>query len=942
MDNRGTPMVQLRNLFNDSFAEEKVNAFLGLIKSAFFEYNYKKEEYIFVFKSKLTRIRKDEIGQYIFDALEVYEEDKKLLLDFFLKKSEGEIEYRIYDRCKNIVNQKVSTKLVKDEYGHPVNWLGCVHGIECNMDGSLKQGDKRIHRISLDPLTKLYNKESIKQMITKYLDQQGNCSNNALIIIDIDNFKSINNNLGRLFGDAVLQNIGDQLKKNFYANSYIGRIGGDEFLVFIKDVQNFEEFESAAEIIARICKETYTGEDPDNIISCSIGGSVSPQNGITYGELFDSADKALHLVKKQGKNDYLLYNYDRDAAYIKELEKYSYYQVNEKNSFYYNDINKYIVNFTHDILASTKDTNSGIYMLLDQLGKYFEACLVAILETGNSTEMLDITYFWDYKNNKHDNRKLKDLGINQIIFEDHVFDEKGIVLLNYSDIVAYDKLKNHEIIKTKGIKSILGSALYEEGRVSGCICVACLDENKLWTREEGETLASIANILSGYLFKLRNSERYNEQIDQLRNYDELTGIPSFYKFKQDIEEYVEQYPDNRYAIICSDISNFRYLNDTLGYKKGDEILCDYAEALKGFIESAETISRTTADKFMALLICEDDDRLIQKVEEFNVEFSRQQRAKEYKVNITIITGAAIIEDGKDIMTAIDNANIARKCVKNNSRTICKFYENRMSEKINREIEIANSMEYALENNEFTIYLQPKVNVTNNELVGAEALVRWIKPDGQIITPDEFIPQFENNGFIINVDFYVYELTCKTIRQWIDEGLNIFPISVNVSRVHLKDDDFVEEFHQLVGKYNIPPGLIELELTETIFLDQTERALSALKEFRELGYSVSIDDFGAGYSSLNLLKDMQTDVLKIDREFFRQGELLQEEKIIVSTIINMAKQLNMKVLSEGIETETQSEFLKEIDCDMAQGYFYSRPIPIDQFKELIIQFNQKGI
>lgn len=923
-------MVQLREFFDDSFAGKKVHAF--------FEYNYDKEVYIFYYNKKQIKIEKNKINQYIFEIQDVIEEDKNLLLDFFLMKLDGELDYRIYDKSKNIRYYKASSMFIKDEDGRSVHWIGCTYNVEQNSENFFKQRENKKHKLSLDSLTKLYNKDSIKLMITKYLAEHGTSYNNALIIIDIDNFKSINENLGRLFGDAVLQNVGDQLKKHFYGNSYIGRIGGDEYLIFMKDIHSHEEFENAAKVISRIFRDTYIGENPDNVISCSIGGAISPLNGSTYEELFDNADRALHMVKKQGKNDYILYNYDRDDTYIKDTGNRNFYHVNETDSFYYTDVDKYIVNFAHDILASTKDTNSGIYMLLDQLGKYFEACAVAILEVGDCSNVLDLTYLWNYDNIKTNDKKLTNIRERRFVYEKQMFNNKGILLLNYSDIMADEELKNHEIIKSNGVKSLLGSALYDEGIFAGSICVSCFNEKKEWTKEEGETLASIANILSGYLFKLRASQKFNERLEQLRNFDELTGLSSFHKFKLDVEEYIYQYPNNNYAIICSDISNFRYINDVLSYKKGDKILCDYADALMGFIGNGETVSRTTADKFMSLLICEDVESLIKRVEDFNAEFSRQQREKEYKANIIIIAGASIVEGGKDVMAAIDNANIARKSIKNKSKTICKFYEKRMSEKINREIEIANSMEYALENNEFTIFLQPKVNVIDNELVGAEALVRWIKPDGKVITPDEFIPQFESNGFIINVDFYVYELTCKTIRQWIDEGLKVFPISVNVSRVHLKDDDFVEDFDQLVKKYDIPPNLIELELTETIFLDQTERALSALKEFRKLGYSVSIDDFGAGYSSLNLLKDMQTDVLKIDREFFRQGELLQEEKIIVSTIINMAKQLNMKVLSEGIETEKQSEFLKEISCDMAQGYFYSKPMPIEQFKNLIIKLN----
>ena len=201
-------------------------------------------------------------------------------------------------------------------------------------------------------------------------------------------------------------------------------------------------------------------------------------------------------------------------------------------------------------------------------------------------------------------------------------------------------------------------------------------------------------------------------------------------------------------------------------------------------------------------------------------------------------------------------------------------------------------------------------------------------------PDQFIPLFERNGFIIQLDFYIYECACKTIQKWKANNIKPVTISVNVSRVHLNTDDFVEKVLELVDRYEIEHQYLEFELTESIFLDNTKSAILTMHQLKDKGFLVSIDDFGAGYSSLNLLKDMTSDVLKLDKEFFSGGDMKQEEKIIVSSITNMAKQLKMKVLSEGVETKSQSEFLKEIECDLAQGYLYAKPMPEEEFTELL--------
>jgi EAL domain-containing protein (putative c-di-GMP-specific phosphodiesterase class I) len=262
----------------------------------------------------------------------------------------------------------------------------------------------------------------------------------------------------------------------------------------------------------------------------------------------------------------------------------------------------------------------------------------------------------------------------------------------------------------------------------------------------------------------------------------------------------------------------------------------------------------------------------------------------------------------------------------------------MKLKLQREIEITNSMDQALKNGEFIVYLQPKIELSGNTLVGAEALVRWKKSDNSLMPPNDFIPLFEKNGFVVYLDFYVYEEVCKKLRSWLDNGLSVVPISLNVSRIHLHDDDFVGELEKLVDRYEIPHHLLELELTESIFLNNTEEALNVMRKLQNIGFVVSIDDFGAGYSSLNLLKDMATDVIKLDKEFFGQGEMQKEEQIIVSSIISMAKQLNMKVLSEGVETKKQSDFLKSVCCDMAQGFLFAKPMPVLDFEKIMASKN----
>lgn len=236
----------------------------------------------------------------------------------------------------------------------------------------------------------------------------------------------------------------------------------------------------------------------------------------------------------------------------------------------------------------------------------------------------------------------------------------------------------------------------------------------------------------------------------------------------------------------------------------------------------------------------------------------------------------------------------------------------------------------MENNEFVVYFQPKVELKTNKIAGAEALVRWQDPKKGLIPPDEFIPIFEKNGFITKLDIYVFEEVCKTIRKWLNEGINPIPVSVNLSRMHLQNPNFLKKYKEIQEKYEVPADLLEIELTETLVFENFEQLKKVIDDIHQMGFSCSIDDFGSGYSSLNLLKEIPVDILKLDRIFFSKKNDKRGNSVIES-IISLAKKLNMTTISEGVETISQVEFLRKADCDLVQGYVYSKPLAKDDFE-----------
>ncbi|MEG2539156.1 MAG: EAL domain-containing protein, partial [Clostridium sp.] len=279
----------------------------------------------------------------------------------------------------------------------------------------------------------------------------------------------------------------------------------------------------------------------------------------------------------------------------------------------------------------------------------------------------------------------------------------------------------------------------------------------------------------------------------------------------------------------------------------------------------------------------------------------------------------------------DMSHMALKRAKGNFRTCFSFYDTSIFETLQEQVEIENSMKSSLELGEFKVYLQPKYDLNTNTIVGAEALIRWHHPTKGVIPPDKFIPLFEKNRFISNIDRYVFKEVCKTLRKWIDSGYDPLPLSVNLSKVHIHNNKFISQYKEIMNTYSIPPSLIEIEFTESVAIHNIDVLQNTMNKLKDIGFLIAMDDFGAGYSSLNILKDIPVDVLKLDREFLSENFNTDRGQIILSSIVSMTKKLNIQIVSEGIETLSQANYMRSIGCDLAQGYYFDKPMLIEEFE-----------
>lgn len=439
----------------------------------------------------------------------------------------------------------------------------------------------------------------------------------------------------------------------------------------------------------------------------------------------------------------------------------------------------------------------------------------------------------------------------------------------------------------------------------------------------------------------------NNKLYNLAFVDPITKGDTGTRFDIEAQELIQNNPLDTYAFLVLNVAKFKLINDSYGIDEGNRTLEYIYRVIKNNLYNGEIVSRATSDRFDILIKSNKEDDILRRIDEIikDINGFNGDRTDKYYLNFQI--GAYIINDDKVLSTVYirDRANTARQNaggIKGTRLFVCSFFSDEERKRQYYEKYMENKMEDALEKGEFKVYFQPKLDLTNNEIVGAEALVRWLDPDRGLIPPNDFIPFFELKGFIVNLDLYVFEETCKRLRKWIDQGNKPIVISVNLSRVHLRNKDFIKPFSIIRDYYNIPQELLEIELTETIIVNGEADVKAAVDAIHGADFGCSIDDFGSGYSSLNMLKEINADVLKIDKAFFGiNKEFREREKAIVKFVVDLARNLGMKSISEGVETIQQLEFLREINCDMVQGYIISRPIPMDEFEEKFIK-GQMGI
>ncbi|MEG1857288.1 MAG: bifunctional diguanylate cyclase/phosphodiesterase, partial [Pseudoflavonifractor sp.] len=436
---------------------------------------------------------------------------------------------------------------------------------------------------------------------------------------------------------------------------------------------------------------------------------------------------------------------------------------------------------------------------------------------------------------------------------------------------------------------------------------------------------------------LFNYYRHKQALERLAFVDPVTGGNTTQRFYTQAAILLAAPGAPAYALAYTNIGKFKVLNEQLGRPACDMILTAIAKGIRQDLGSYECSGRIFADNFCVLIRYEGEENLSRRISSWMDNYTRiLDEIGGTWLPLTIETGVYVLEDPTmPIVDMVDRAKLALREAPHalDTQVHYRIYDEQVRHRLLREKQLEDMMVQALEKRNFVVYLQPKYCTDSQRVGGAEALVRWQTSTGMIY-PDEFISLFERNGFIVRMDLWVFEQVCKTLRTWLDAGYEPMRISVNCSRIHLKTPDFLEEYRILADRYAVPPKLLEIELTENVVFEDVVHLTRVIEQIHALGFSCSMDDFGSGYSSLNLIQDIPVDVLKLDRVFFRSsGRDLARTESIVGGIITMARALSMETVAEGVEEPHHVAMLKRLGCDYIQGYYFAKPMPIPDFEQL---------
>lgn len=586
-------------------------------------------------------------------------------------------------------------------------------------------------------------------------------------------------------------------------------------------------------------------------------------------------------------------------------------------------MDKAMIECSKILLSDHGEVNTSINNLLEYICQFYEGDYACIYERDYQSRTAEIKYAYESKDLQ--------VGCNQLQpfpYENHTKFSQELVKHEYLFLEDGDLLLETNF-SNFSTKLYCGNLLAVPIMMGDVLCdVICIHgiKNHFDSFELMITIAAL--ILNNIQINMSN-----EKLETLVNYDDLTGLCTEYRFRENIKELLLQHPERNYSIITANLDNFKYINNIYGYEVGTKVLMIIGELLRRVASFPKLVTRNYADNFLLLVETDGIERLVDSKEQLFASLIAPIKAitsEDFTISYSL-GYYDVVDRDLELNYMIDCSATAMKKGKGNTGyTLHKFTEEMHKEQI-RNGDITATMHDAIGKREFIMYYQPKVSLVDGSLVGAEALVRWIR-NGQLVPPNDFIPLFEKNGFIEKLDYYVLDSVCRFIKEY--QGEAIPRISVNLSGITLMRDDLMEQYKKILGKYGVRQEQIVVEVTESALAIQFAEAVERIESLRAEGFVIAMDDFGTGVSSLNRLKEVNIDLLKMDRGFIVDAVGNPKGITIIRNMLNMALELELESIGEGIETEEELEMMKELGCSIGQGYYFAKPMSEEKFLEII--------
>ena len=720
-----------------------------------------------------------------------------------------------------------------------------------------------------DPLTHLYNKVATGEEAERILKEYPE-GTHVLFLIDIDNFKSINDTFGHTVGDTVISDIASALEEQFPDHKLVGRVGGDEFLVLM-DNTTLKQAEQKAKELCRHGEKKLVGDDAVIHVTMSVGLAVSGQDGNCYTELFDQADRAMYAIKRSGKSNYAFAGKNKTVHTKRNIDTCGKDVDYEKKQ----GMDKEFLNTAFLLLSHARDMNGSLNVLLERIGRRYHLDMVAVFEYDEQIPQMTLTNYWSTFGQIYEKNVIKPIRTEVV--------EAGsgdFVILNDTDETHYKRLSFENWNTGENRITQIAVAKFEySGSKTGGLYFGVQNRQNYFESADRTTFCELARVTSVFV-SLRNKLRDDQkEIRHLQDRDQLTGLYNLEAFKYRLKNILAEAKQGQehYALVHIDIDKFSYVNENYGQQTGDAILKDFA----GGIQTNERVllaCRMYSDYFILLLKGKDQSE-IEKLVAWSTERYEEKLKKRYPSGtLRLSVGICHIENlNEKFDTILESANLARKLVK-------------------------------------------------------EALARWRTKTGEMIMPGRFVPPLENIGYVVDLDFYIYEQLLRAMKRWKKAGKELFTISTNFSRRNFESGgkNFAGRLKRMADHYGIDPKYIEVEVMESVVVENVDELKRVLSELEKFGFRIAIDDFGTGYSSLGVLLEIPADVVKIDKSFTDRINL-KEQRNFVSQMGNFIHSAKEEVIFEGIETEEQLQFLRGCGFLYGQGYLFDRPIPLEEFE-----------